>query len=323
MASLDISSPHVTPLIRRLLSDVCHAGICDLSDSQKVVREWELSEPYLIRDISEDGLDDSNRTGGQARSDSIASQLSCSLRSRTSVIEPPEGLHPVLLTGIMVNYKSSGYILLRWGELRPSSIPSTTVHGPSASHHSLFFRSAFAQGGTLLSCMVLAFTALQSLMMATFILEVCARAEAIHNVESSNHGLPRRYSMAIRGRSELCRLFLDKRLQIVLPLTFAFDLYGITWAFVFIFGQTMSDNLPMTGRGSDYQYYTLIFAAITIALTCVPIIDQLWIQLFFVGSMDRNGYSHDCDSCCWLCFQRSTVWSADQTGKERSMCRFV
>lgn len=106
---------------------------------EKVVREWELSEPYLVRDISEDGLDDSNRTGGQARSDSIASQLSCSLRSRTSVIKPPEGLHPVLLSGILVNYLSSGYILLPWGKLRPSSVPSTTVHGPSASHHSLFF----------------------------------------------------------------------------------------------------------------------------------------------------------------------------------------
>jgi hypothetical protein len=78
MASLDISSPHVTPLIRRLLSDVCHAGICDLSDSQKVVREWEeLSEPYLIRDICEDGLEESNRTGGQAQSDTFVSYPVC------------------------------------------------------------------------------------------------------------------------------------------------------------------------------------------------------------------------------------------------------
>jgi hypothetical protein len=123
-------------------------------------------------------------------------------------------------------------------------------------------------------------------MTAAFILEACARAEALHNVESSSRGLPRRYSMAIRGRiheiSELCRIFLGRRLLIFFTATTAFDLYGITWAMAAIFGQTMSDKLPMTGHGGDYQYYLLIFAAITIALTCIPIIDQLWIQLCFL-----------------------------------------
>jgi hypothetical protein len=112
---------------------------------EKAKQERKLSEPYLVSDIYEDGLSDSVQTGGQVGSqcassvqgDSIASQLSRSLPRQISVIEPPEGLHPVLLTGIVVNYISSGYILLPWGKLRPSSVPSTTVDGPSASHHSL------------------------------------------------------------------------------------------------------------------------------------------------------------------------------------------
>jgi hypothetical protein len=82
--------------------------------------------------------------------------------------------------------------------------------------------------------------------------------------------------------SELCRIFLGRRLQGFFTASTAFDLYGITWAFAVIFGTTMADNLPMTGRDSDYQMYLLIFAVVVIPLACVPIIDQCWIQLCFL-----------------------------------------
>lgn len=181
--------------------------------------------------------------------------------------------------------------------------------------------SAFAQGGTLLSCIVLFFTALQSDITATFVLEACARAEALRNAElssrhcsaelsldSSRHAesldtsqhsagssprrkkerLPRNYSMAIRKHtyqlSELCRIFLGDRARIFFTFTTALDLNGITWAIAAIFGTTMADQLPMTGTDNGYYYYLLIFGAITIPLACVPIIDQCWVQMCFLAA---------------------------------------
>jgi hypothetical protein len=114
----------------------------DVKAVPEVEQQLELSEIYQIGDIDEDGLNDSVRRDGQERSQdfslrSTGSRLSLSLHSRASVIQPPEGLHPVKLTGIVINYISAGYILLPWGKQRPLSVPSTHC-SPSASHHSLF-----------------------------------------------------------------------------------------------------------------------------------------------------------------------------------------
>ena len=65
---------------------------------------------------------------------------------RASTLYPPSGLSPILSSFIVINYISAGYVLLPW---------------------------AFAQGGTLLSCIVLMITSLQSNVTATFILEAC------------------------------------------------------------------------------------------------------------------------------------------------------
>lgn len=92
--------------------------------------------------------------------------------------------------------------------------------------------------------------------------------------------------MEIRQRtyelSELARIFLGKHVLGFFTATTAFDLYGIMWAFAAIFGTTLADNLPMTGKDSDYQLYLCIFSVIVIPLACVPVIDQCWIQLCFL-----------------------------------------
>lgn len=90
--------------------------------------------------------------------------------------------------------------------------------------------------------------------------------------------LPRNYSMAVRKHtyelSALCRIFLGNKARVFFTFTTAFDLYGITWAIAAIFGTTMADQLPMSSN-KDYYYYMLIFAAITIPMACVPVIDQV------------------------------------------------
>lgn len=182
-----------------------------------------------------------------------------------SAVHPPSGLSPVLSSFIVINYISAGYILLPW---------------------------AFAQGGTLLSCIVLIITSIQSNVTATFILEAAARAETLRHVQQSRHGrpetLPHSYSMEIRLHvyelSELCLIFFRgnlKFLQTFFTTTTAFDLCGITWAYAAIFGATMADNLPI-GQDCDYQIYLLIFAIVVVPLACIPIIDQCWIQFCFL-----------------------------------------
>lgn len=273
------------------------------------------------------------------RRSSVASRITNAYKHRTAVVDTPVGLSPFLTASIVVNYISFGYVLLPW---------------------------AFAQGGTLLSCVVLALTALQSDITSTFVLEACARAEALRNAGNSRefsrycpsptsgqsrevnesqelgcmdpsrelqqeiphcpsptsdqprefhesqglgmsptgelqqempempredespqprHRLPRNYSMAVRKHtyelSTLCRIFLGNKARAFFTFTTAFDLYGITWAVAAIFGTTMADQLPI-GSDKDYYIYILIFAAITIPLACVPVIDQVWIQMCFL-----------------------------------------
>ena len=105
--------------------------------------------------------------------------------------------------------------------------------------------------------------------------------------------------------SELCRVFLGTKSRNFFTITTAFDLYCITWTFAAAFAASMSNALPiMDGGGgggdsygtdissasssslssfTDYKLYILIFAAITIPLSCMTILDQLLLQMAFLG----------------------------------------
>lgn len=145
---------------------------------------------------------------------------------------------------------------------------------------------AFAQAGILLSCIGLAFVSLQSYVTGTYVLEACARAEALknHEVQEASR-LGDDYSFAIRGRtyelSELCRIFLGRHLRNFFTLTTACDLYGIGCAFAAVFGQAIADKFTM-GPSNEYIVAILIFMNITIPLSLVPITDQLIIQMMFL-----------------------------------------
>lgn len=158
---------------------------------------------------------------------------------------------------------------------------------------------AFAQAGTLLSSIAATLVALQSYITATYLLETCARAEALRNarvVGSAEGGsgattrvLPRQYSMAIRTNkfelSELCLVFFGPRTRDFFTFTSAVDLYGITWTFAVVFASAFQDEYAIrAGSMDDYLLYLLIFACVTVPLTCVPIIDQLAIQMIFLAA---------------------------------------
>jgi hypothetical protein len=100
--------------------------------------------------------------------------------------------------------------------------------------------------------------------------------------------LPRNdYSFRIHDRtyeiSELCRMFMGRRLRNFFTLTTCGDLYGITWTFAAIFGSSLADNFPI-GTSFDYQLYILIFSLITIPVSCMRIVAQITFQyIFLVG----------------------------------------
>ena len=89
--------------------------------------------------------------------------------------------------------------------------------------------------------------------------------------------------------SELCRVFLGPKLKTLFTLTTAFDLYCITWTFSTVFASSLADYAPITDGNNDdsfsnYKIYMLIFAVITIPLSCMTILDQLLLQMAFLAA---------------------------------------
>lgn len=194
-------------------------------------------------------------------------------------------------SSVLVNFVSVGYILLP---------------------------GALTLGGTVLTPICLALVSLQSYISGTFVLEACARAEALthlidvhgshpqdHPNESSmsssaeaelasvpsgsGRSLPRDYSVMVYERkfelSELCRFFMGRRLRNFFTLTTMGDLYGLTWALAVVFGSALADGIPLSGdENRDSKVYVLIFGAVTAALACVSIPDQIAVQLTFLAA---------------------------------------
>ena len=97
--------------------------------------------------------------------------------------------------------------------------------------------------------------------------------------------LPRNYSMAIRKRTfelpALTRTFLGATASRFFSLTTSLDLYGITWTFCAVFGQNLAQNMPIVGNDdADYKIYVGIFLLLSIPLSCMSILDQMWVSTF-------------------------------------------
>ena len=88
---------------------------------------------------------------------------------------------------------------------------------------------------------------------------------------------------------ELCRLFLGRRWFFFFLITISLDLYGLTWSYASIFASGLADVLPLhfdsdaIHAGTGYHIYILIFAGITVPLSCIQLSDHILIQLTFLG----------------------------------------
>jgi hypothetical protein len=163
----------------------------------------------------------------------------------------------------------------------------TVVYLTAASN---FLPWAFAQGGPLLASIVLGVVVLQTYITASFVLEACARAQALDLYKADGSSMfrqPRRYSMKIRERkyelSLLTKLFLGKGGTVFFSFTTLGDLYGITWALCSIFANAFADKFPLgDAQDGGYKLYIAMFMAVTVPLACASIKDQLWIQMSFM-----------------------------------------
>jgi amino acid permease len=148
---------------------------------------------------------------------------------------------------------------------------------------------AFAQAGLLLSAVVLCLVSLQSYTTGRFLLESCARAQALEEY-SFKGSLPTSQRLLIEAHKfelpVLTRIFLGEEWARFFSFTTAFDLYGITWTFCVVFAGILSKDLPILADHDDttnYRVYVGIFLSIAIPLSCVSILDQVYVQLTFLA----------------------------------------
>jgi hypothetical protein len=151
---------------------------------------------------------------------------------------------------------------------------------------SLYVPWAFAQGGMLLTSIVLGAAILQAYISASFLLDASARAQAL-DLLMTDGSLPRQYTLKIRERkyelSLLTKIFLGKSGSFFFSLTTLVSMYGAMWAFCTIFANAFADMFALGDtQDGGYKLYTAMFMVVVVPLACTSIADQLWIQLSFV-----------------------------------------
>jgi hypothetical protein len=151
---------------------------------------------------------------------------------------------------------------------------------------SLYTPWAFAQGGTLLTTIVLGTVLLQAYITASFLLEASARAQAL-DLLMTDGSLPRQYTLKIRDRkyevSLLTKIFLGKVGTIFFSLTTLTSMYGFLWGFCTIFGNAFADKFPLgDAQDGGYKIYIAMFLVVIVPMACTSITEQQWIQMAFV-----------------------------------------
>ena len=142
---------------------------------------------------------------------------------------------------------------------------------------SVYLPWVFAQGGTLLTSIVLGAVVLQTYITASYILEACARAQALHLLSTDGSSMfrqSRRYSMKIRERkyelSLLTRLFLGKAAVLFFSVTTLACMYGTMWALCTVFANSFANKFPIEdAQDGGYMIYIAIFMAIVASTTVV------------------------------------------------------
>jgi hypothetical protein len=173
-------------------------------------------------------------------------------------------------------------------ELAPGglSVFTATCTVFNTSGASLYVPWAFAQGGLLLTSIVLGAVLLQAYISASFLLEASARAQALDSLKTDG-SLPRGYTLKIRERkyelSLLTKIFLGKVWTLFFSITTLASLYGAMWGFCTIFANAFADKYPLGDvQDGGYKLYIALFMVVIVPMACTSITDQQWIQMAFV-----------------------------------------
>lgn len=239
---------------------------------------------------------------------SIESRSKILLKKVSSILGHNDKLGARTSVCILVSFISIGYIIIPFGKKCLTSYAYTDTRMANILTLSLHFWNknvAFSKGGVLLATGCLVLVSFQSYVLGTYVLEACARAEALMELESiggeggdvdqnepETGDTPNHRdgsfvsSIRIKDRvfqlSELCRIFLGRYLECFFTFTTAGDLYGVTWALAVVFGSSFADKIPL-GTKRDYELYVLIFLLICVPISCLQQISgQVRLQVLFL-----------------------------------------
>jgi hypothetical protein len=156
----------------------------------------------------------------------------------------------------------------------------------SMSGASVYLPWAFAQGGTLLTSIILGAAVLQTYVTTGYLLEASARAQALEFLKPDG-SLPTGYIQKIRERkyelSLLTKIFLGKAGTLFFSLITLASMYGYMWAYCTIFANSFADKFPLGDmEDGSYKIYIALFMVVCVPLACTSITDQQWIQVLFV-----------------------------------------
>jgi hypothetical protein len=192
---------------------------------------------------------------------------------------PPDGMSAAVVSNV-------GSLISKELAPRGLSFFTATCTIFSTTGASVYLPFAFAQGGTLLTSIVLGAAVLQAYISSSFLLEASARAQALESLMPDG-SLPKGYILQIRERkyelSLLSKIFLGKTGTLLFSLTTLASMYGYMWAYCTIFANSFADKFPIgDAQDGGYKVYIAMFLVVSASLGCTSISDQQWIQVSFV-----------------------------------------
>ena len=120
-----------------------------------------------------------------------------------------------------------------------------------------------------------------------------AAADNSKDIESISEAISEAMLPVIAHRkfevTTLIRIFLGKYLSLFFSATIVGDMLGILWLYAIVFASTLAESMQIAPNASvetNYYCYLIIYAALVLPISCLNVVDQLWIQyLFLAGRM--------------------------------------
>jgi len=224
------------------------------------------------------------------------------------------GLSAPLCAALFINLISIGYLSLPWAFSAAGTVLSSIGFALVMLQTFItaqYVLEACARSHALASAtenMAMTASIRDSSMQAIFELSTCGKID-LDNLDDSNRPSQDMHLMKQANDSfvededgndphtvinrfkaempELCRLFLGRRWFFFFLITISLDLYGLTWSYASIFASGLADVLPIQNDGDSlnggYQIYIIVFAGITVPLSCIQLSDHILIQLTFLA----------------------------------------